>query len=545
MFSLGGVLLAFTLFNAYVCESCTAMKGKGTKNAATSSHQTLKGQAKNRVQHLQLMFNEFQLARKESRAGDLAKLEEQVLEVLRDWKSELDEPTPASSFREESLGSFEHFSSMLQYFDLEDDATSPLPGPSTMIHRNGNEHGPLHLTNELGVTGCAGNKEEYYMKQTPQQHEFQNYQNHVINHMPQQHGFQGFANHVPPQHEFQDFASHSLQHEFQGFEHCNSTPNVQPGLTNDLVANSPNMSNQLDYLDSNVHQTFENEVFLNASDIGQWGLDVTDFSDVLPNVNLQPSAFLGPKCALWDCARPAQGSEMCNNYCSSFHAELAKKECPPGTGPVLRPGGIGLKDGPLILALRSKIEGKDVGIPECPGAASTKSPWNAPELFDISILEGEKIREWLFFDKPRRAFETGNRKQRSLPDHEGRGWHESRKLPLTEYGGRKRSYYADPQPQKNFDWHLFEYEVDNSDAYALYRLELKAASEKKSPKVKVAEEKKSPKIKVNNDPLLDLQNQMGRLTAVVSTEDKPYGKGKSKDNDRSNIGDVVASSSPS
>ncbi|XP_074284864.1 transcription factor VOZ1-like [Silene latifolia] len=515
------------------------MKGKETKNSPISSHQTLKGQAKNRVQHLQSMFNEFQVARKESRSGDLAKLEEQVIEVLREWKSELDEPTPASSFREESLGSFEHFSSMLQYFDLEDDATSPLPGPSTMSPGNGNE---------LGVTHCAGDKEEFYMKHTPQQHEFQNFQNHVTSHMPQQHDFQGFTNHVPQQHEFQDFGNHSLQHEFQGFEHCNSTPNVQRTVVNDFGAsglNSPNISNQLDYLNSNVHQNFENEVFLSPSDIGQWGLDVSDFSDVLPNVNLQPSAFLGPKCALWDCARPAQGSELCNNYCSSFHAELAKKECPPGTGPVLRPGGIGLKDGPLILALRSKIEGKDVGIPECPGAASTKSPWNAPELFDITILEGEKIREWLFFDKPRRAFETGNRKQRSLPDHEGRGWHESRKLPLTEYGGRKRSYYADPQPQKNFDWHLYEYEVDNCDAYALYRLELKATTEKKSPKVKVAEEKKSPKMKASNDPLLDLQNQMGRLTAVVSTEDKPFGKGKSKDNVQSNTGNVAASSSPS
>ncbi|CAI0445114.1 unnamed protein product [Linum tenue] len=95
--------------------------------------------------------------------------------------------------------------------------------------------------------------------------------------------------------------------------------------------------------------------------------------------------------------------------------------------PVLRPGGIGLKDGLLFAAFGAKAEGKDVGVPECEGAATTKSPWNAPELFDLSVLDGETIREWLFFDKPRRAFESGNRKQRSLPDYSGRGWHESRK----------------------------------------------------------------------------------------------------------------------
>ncbi|KAK8643603.1 hypothetical protein V6N13_012891 [Hibiscus sabdariffa] len=61
-------------------------------------------------------------------------------------------------------------------------------------------------------------------------------------------------------------------------------------------------------------------------------------------------------------------------------------EGPPGMGPV---------------------QGKDVGIPECEGAISAKSPWNAPELFDLSVLEGESIREWLFFDKSRRAFESG------------------------------------------------------------------------------------------------------------------------------------------
>lgn len=53
-------------------------------------------------------------------------------------------------------------------------------------------------------------------------------------------------------------------------------------------------------------------------------------------------------------------------------------ECPPGMTPVIRPGGIDLKDGPLFAALNAKILGKNVGIPVCEGAATAKSPWNAP-----------------------------------------------------------------------------------------------------------------------------------------------------------------------
>ncbi|KAL6984801.1 Transcription factor voz1 [Sarracenia purpurea var. burkii] len=97
----------------------------------------------------------------------------------------------------------------------------------------------------------------------------------------------------------------------------------------------------------------------------------------------------------------------------------------------------------------------------------TPSPWNALELFDLTVLEGETIREWLFFDKPRRTFESGNRKQRSLSDYNGRGWYESRKQVMIEYGGLKRSYYMDPQPRKDFEWHLYEYEINKCDASRL------------------------------------------------------------------------------
>ena len=141
------------------------------------------------------------------------------------------------------------------------------------------------------------------------------------------------------------------------------------------------------------------------------------------------------------------------------------------------------------------------------------------ELFDLSLLEGEIIREWLFFDKPRRAFESGNRKQRSLPDYSGRGWHESRKQVMKEFGGQKRSYYMDPQPPGKYEWHLFEYEIYGCDAFALYRLELKLANEKKSPKAKVTK-----------DSLADLQKKMGRLTAEVPGDNRSPGKGKTKAN---------------
>lgn len=94
---------------------------------------------------------------------------------------------------------------------------------------------------------------------------------------------------------------------------------------------------------------------------------------IMPQISPAPTAFLGPKCALWECQRPAHGSD----YCSEMHAELAVKEGEPGMSPVLRPGGIGLKDDRLFASLVARMKGKHVGIPECKGAAIEKSPWNA------------------------------------------------------------------------------------------------------------------------------------------------------------------------
>ncbi|KAK9714643.1 hypothetical protein RND81_06G108900 [Saponaria officinalis] len=307
-------------------------------------------------------------------------------------------------------------------------------------------------------------------------------------------------------------------------DQCKEPPGFQT-----LVTSNMDMTTQLDYNQFNLNLDLDHH-YLN----GYLGIGVDtshSVSGFLPNISPPPSAFLGPKCALWDCPRPAQGSDWWLDYCSSFHATLALNEGPPGMTPVLRPGGIGLKDGLLFSALSAKVQGKDVGIPECEGAATTKSPWNAPELFDLSVLEGETIREWLFFDKPRRAFESGNRKQRSLPDYSGRGWHESRKQVMNEFNGLKRSYYMDPQPLNIYEWHLYEYEINKCDACALYRLELKLVDGKKTPRGKTAHVSVS-----------ELQKKMGRLTAEFPLDNKrPPKAGVTKINVKEDVGNRSAS----
>lgn len=105
--------------------------------------------------------------------------------------------------------------------------------------------------------------------------------------------------------------------------------------------------------------------------------------NILPSIRPPPSAFLAPKCALWDCFRPAQRLEWCQDYCSSHHELVANKEGLPGTTPIVRPRGIDIKDGPLFASVLAKTQGKEVGIPKCEGAASTKSPWNAPGEYAI------------------------------------------------------------------------------------------------------------------------------------------------------------------
>ena len=72
--------------------------GKGSKiGCKMASHQLFKDKAKNQVDDLQGMFTDLQFARKESRSIDVVVLEEQVHQMLHEWKAELDEASPAPS----------------------------------------------------------------------------------------------------------------------------------------------------------------------------------------------------------------------------------------------------------------------------------------------------------------------------------------------------------------------------------------------------------------------------------------------------------------
>ncbi|KAL3519888.1 hypothetical protein ACH5RR_018037 [Cinchona calisaya] len=453
--------------------------GKRTKSGScnSASHHLFKDRAKNRVDDLQGIFSDLQSARKDSRSTDVAVLEEQVHQMLREWKAELNKPSPASSLQGGggSLGSFSSdIYRLLQVCEEEDDATSALAEPKTE-------------PDSQKANNAAVCQEGFLATQVPQD--------------------QGF----------------------QLVDQCK----ISPAGANSMGVNSLGFAMQLGYHPFDLHQGFELQHFTGCDGTGLCG------EDALPHISVfaqnfcpPPAAFLGPKCALWDCPRPAQRSEWCQtsqDFCSGYHAMIAPAEGYPGMAPVLRPGGIGLKDNLLFAALSAKAQGKDVGVPECEGAATAKSPWNAPEHFDLVVLEGETIREWLFFDKPRRAFESGNRKQRSLPDYNGRGWHESRKQVMNEYGGLKRSYYMDPQPMKNYEWHLFEYEINKYDTCALYRLELKLVDGKKSPRGRIA-----------IDSVVDLQKQMKKLSAEFPPDKRHAVKGGAKATSKDGTGSIYS-----
>lgn len=76
--------------------------GKGTK-CKPGSHQIFKDRAKSRVEDLQLLFTGLQCARKESRTTDVAVYEEQLNQMLKEWKNELNQPSPASSLQQVSI----------------------------------------------------------------------------------------------------------------------------------------------------------------------------------------------------------------------------------------------------------------------------------------------------------------------------------------------------------------------------------------------------------------------------------------------------------
>lgn len=176
---------------------------------------------------------------------------------------------------------------------------------------------------------------------------------------------------------FQDIRDTQVPYQ-DGFVQVDQYKDPLLGATG-MQVNNMGVPSQTDYnlFDSRqgLDQTFIAEIN-NTNICGEIAVPQTD--SFLPSVCHPPSAFLGPKCALWDCPRPVQGWNK--DYCSTFHATLAPNEGRPGMTPILRPQGIGLKDNLLFSALRAKIEGKEVGVPDCEGAATAKCPWKAPGI---------------------------------------------------------------------------------------------------------------------------------------------------------------------
>ncbi|TQE03887.1 hypothetical protein C1H46_010551 [Malus baccata] len=171
---------------------------------------------------------------------------------------------------------------------------------------------------------------------------------------------------------------------FQGldFDQCHTASSFQ-----NTVVHSSDLATQINDNHFEFPNYLNEGLFISRNDIKQSEDDVVP--NALPDICPPESAFLGPKCALWDCSRPAQVS--CQDYCSGCHALLARNEGFPGNTPILRPH---------FLSSRVKRLGSG--------------------SFLVS-LEG-----------PLRV-ETG------LPDYSGRGWHRSRKQVMKEFGGQKKS----------------------------------------------------------------------------------------------------------
>ncbi|CAN6332404.1 unnamed protein product, partial [Urochloa humidicola] len=119
-----------------------ARPASGAKVPRSSTrHRQFRDRAKNRVDDLQEMFSGLQSARKESRSADAAVLEEQVHQMLREWRAELSVPSPASSLQNSQGNNREASdppSETLRLLQLavaeeEDDATSKLTVPRSPL----------------------------------------------------------------------------------------------------------------------------------------------------------------------------------------------------------------------------------------------------------------------------------------------------------------------------------------------------------------------------------------------------------------------------
>ncbi|WJX22374.1 Transcription factor voz1 [Trifolium repens] len=76
------------------------MKKISKGSCKTASHRLFRDKAKNHVDDLQVMFLDLQFARKESLSIDATLLEEQVHQMLREWRADLNEPSSAASSKQ-------------------------------------------------------------------------------------------------------------------------------------------------------------------------------------------------------------------------------------------------------------------------------------------------------------------------------------------------------------------------------------------------------------------------------------------------------------
>ncbi|ONK55528.1 uncharacterized protein A4U43_UnF2010 [Asparagus officinalis] len=312
--------------------------GKGSNH-----QQQFKSKAKNRVADLQGMFSDLQSARRESRGGDAASSRSRFISA-REWKAMLlrglRQPLPSSlvAFGEQgnSKGGSDLSSEiwrLLHIGEEEDDATSKLEELVAINPKT--EPVELHDENVLGSMqggGVGVYQQDYFV--------------------------------------YQELPKH-------GFFCADQFKNTLPSGANHTATNCQK-TNHLNYEQFSLHHEMAHTHYIAFDGNGQNGGNITHYqdlshiTDLLPAISPPASAYLRPKCALWDCPRPAQVSEWCQDYCSSFHATMAVSEGPPGMTPVLRPGGIDLKDGPLFAALAAKTQGRVSVFPECEGACNYK-----------------------------------------------------------------------------------------------------------------------------------------------------------------------------
>jgi hypothetical protein len=69
------------------------MKENSEGKYGSSSQKSMKEKEKHLVDKIQGIFTNLQSARKESRANDIVICEEQMHQLLREWKAELESPT--------------------------------------------------------------------------------------------------------------------------------------------------------------------------------------------------------------------------------------------------------------------------------------------------------------------------------------------------------------------------------------------------------------------------------------------------------------------